>query len=653
MNAMFRRLGALSLVLLFVPLTGMAESARIDYSEPLQQFEQQKNTQGEALRFNALGKHFDISLAPNQNVLSLAVRERLADDVGVYRGSIDGMPGSWVRLVVADGVPRGLVWDGSEMYGIEASKESAGAAHMYRLQDLEIAPGSMTCAQAGASKTASDLLSAVAKDVSPQIAQAAGAELSIDVGVIADFEFASVKGSDAETALVTRMNNVDGIFSEQLGVQINLARTDIFESANDPFTDESDAGRLLDELTAYRSANANQRANGLTHLFTGRELDGSTVGVAYTGAVCSRSFGAGLTQGTHSDNLDSLIAAHEIGHNFGAPHDGTTGSACEGTSQDFLMAPRLNGSDTFSACSITQMQDDVNRASCITALPTLDVELVANQPRDALLGNSDTVTFVVNSVGTEEATGVEFDVTLPSSVTLDNISSSIGSCSSGGGTASCSLGALGAGAGATVDLAVTASAVGNANFSATVTASGDSNAGNDAATLTLGITPAVDLVARATASSVTVNQNGTARITIDNDSSIAATSAVVTVLPGPGIRLDGASWSAGTCSVAGGNVTCNASSLAVQSSNAITLNLTGLEAGNQVYTVNSSADETDRNTSNNSAQGQVTVGEQPQEGGSGAFGLLEMLALLVLLSTRRAIAGCGGSEPPPEQTARR
>ena len=634
MNAKYLRSGVLLLALILMPLTGMAESARIDYSEPLQEFELQKNTQGEAVRFNAFGKRFDVSLAPNQNVLSLAVRGHLADGVGVYRGSVDGMPGSWVRLVVADGIPRGLLWDGSEMYAIEASKETAGAAHMFKLSDLQIPPGTMTCAQADGPKTASDLLTAVSKDVTPRVAEAAGAESSLDLAVIADFEFASDKGSSAQTALVTRINNVDGIFSEQLGVQINLARTDIFESANDPFTDESDAGRLLDELTDYRNATASQHANGLTHLFTGRELDSSTVGVAYTGAICSRRFGAGLTQGTHSDSLDSLIAAHEIGHNFGAPHDGTSGSACEGTDQNFLMAPRLNGSDTFSACSIQQMQDDVNRASCVTALPTLDVEVVANQPGDALLGDSDTVTFVVNSVGTEEATGVEFDVTLPSRITLDSISSSVGSCSSGGGSASCSLGALGAGAGATVDLSVTTSAPGDANFSATVTATGDSNSGNNAATLTLGITPAVDLVARTTATSVTVNQSGTARITIENDSSIAATTVAVTVLPGPGIRLDGASWSAGSCSLAAGNVTCNASSLAVQSSNVISLQLTGLEEGSQIYTVNSSAGETDRNNSNNSAQGQVTVGEEPEESGSGAFGLLDMLVLLLILLTR-------------------
>ncbi|MDH3621734.1 MAG: M12 family metallo-peptidase, partial [Gammaproteobacteria bacterium] len=498
MNATNQRYGLLLIALLIMPLKGMAEGAHIEYSEPLQQLELQRDA---AMRFNAFGKHFDVRLAPNQNVLSLAVRERLPDDVGVYRGSIDGMPGSWARIVVADGEPRGLLWDGNVMYAIDAGKDPASGPHMFRLDDIQIPPGTMTCAQSVGMKTAGDLLTAVSKDVGPVVAQAAGAESSIDLGVIADADFASAKGSNAETALVTRINNVDGIFSEQLGVQINLARTDVFDSSNDPFTNESDAGRLLDELTDYRNNNANQNANGLTHLFTGRELDGSTVGVAYTSAICSQRFGAGLTQGTNSDSLDSLIAAHEIGHNFGAPHDGTSGSACEGTAQDFLMAPRLNGSDTFSACSIQQMQDDVNRASCVTALPTLDIEVVANQPGSSLLGDSDTVTFVVNSVGTEDATGVEFDVTIPASVTLDSITSSIGSCSSGGGTATCSIGTIGAGSSADVDLTVTSSAPGDARFSASVSATGDSNGGNDAATLTLAVDRAVDVLATAAASS--------------------------------------------------------------------------------------------------------------------------------------------------------
>ena len=649
MNAINLRFRVLLLAFVIMPATSMAERAQVEYSEPLQQLELQRGTPADSMRFNAFGKHFDVQLAPNQNILSLAVRERLTNDVGVYRGEVDGMPGSWVRVVVADGRPQGLLWDGKVMYAIETDNDPSSTPVMFRLDDLQIPAGSLTCAQADQQMTASKLLGAVAKDVRPSVEAAAGADSSLDVAVIADFEFASDKGNNTVAELVTRMNNVDGIFSEQLGVQLNLARTDVFTTSNDPFTDESESGSLLDELTDYRNANAEQNANGLTHLFTGRDLDGTTVGVAYTGALCSRRYGAGLTQGTHSASLDSMIAAHEIGHNFGAPHDGTSGSNCEGTAQDFLMAPRLNGSDTFSACSIQQMQDDVNRASCVTPLPTLDIQVVANQPGDSLLGDSDTVTFVVNNVGTEDAVDTGFEVSLPSSVTLDSITSSIGSCSSGGGSATCSIGSIGVGSNATVSLTVTSSAPGDARFSATVTTTGDSNSGNDTATLTLGVNPAVDVQARAAASNITRDQSTTVQVTIENDSSIAATTVEVTVSGNSGVRIDSASWSSGSCSMSGGIATCQANSLAVQSNNNISVQLTGLDEGRQSYSVNVSAAETDRDTSNNSVQGQITVGEPQADSGGGPFGLLEMLALLLLLLARRTSPA---SSLPPQNPQR-
>ncbi len=637
MNARNLRFGVYLSALIIMPAAGAEEGAHIAYSEPLQQLEMRRDMQIEALRFNAFSKHFDIRLAPNQNVLSLPVRERIADGVGVYRGKIDGMPGSWVRLVVADGIPRGLLWDGNVMYGVEAGTDASSAPYIFRMEDLTIPPGTMTCADAEGQMTASELLGAVANEMRPRVQQAAIAESILAVAVIADFEFATDKGSDAQTELVTRINNVDGIFSEQLGVQINLAQSDVFASSNDPFTDESDPGNLLGELSDYRAANASQNANGLTHLFTGRELDGTTVGIAFTGALCSRRFGAGLTQATHSVNLDSLIAAHEIGHNFGAPHDGTSGSACEDTPQDFLMAPRLNGSDTFSACSIVEMQADVNRASCVTAAPTLDIEVVANQPGGSLLGDSDTVTFVVNNIGTEDASGAEFEVSLPSNVTLDSITSSVGNCSSGGGSATCTIGSIAAGSSSTVDLVVTSTAAGDARFSANVTAAGDTNGGNNNVILTLRVEPAVDVQATAAAISAVQDQSTTARVTIENNSSIVASSVEVTVSPDSGLRIDSANWSPGNCSLAGGVATCAASSLAVQSNNTINVQLTGLSGGSKTYSVSVSAAETDRDTSNNDVQGQVTVGElQSDSGGGGVLGLLELITFCLFLIARRS-----------------
>ncbi|MDH3640278.1 MAG: M12 family metallo-peptidase, partial [Gammaproteobacteria bacterium] len=394
----------LSLVL--VGTAGAEDDISISYQEPLKQLRLAYSRSSDdqkigadtvrSLRFDAFGKHFDINLEVNRTLLDAKQRELLDARYEIYRGEILGMANSWARLVIADGVPRGMLWDGTEMWAIEvATNEATGAeeAFMFRLDDVQIVPGSLACSELSAATNGGEFAKAVLSGVTASAAQGPGATSQIDLAVIGDFEFTSDKGAGANAALTTRMNNVDGIFSMQLGVQLNVNRIDTFAANDDPFTDQLDSGTLLDELTDYRADTPAQNSNGLSHLFTGRNLDGSTVGIAFSSALCSRRFGAGLTQGTHSETIDSLIAAHELGHNFGAPHDGTSGSACEAESQDFLMAPSLNGSDEFSPCSITQMQDDVNSASCITPLLVSDAAVLSGgQPADALLGDVAAIT---------------------------------------------------------------------------------------------------------------------------------------------------------------------------------------------------------------------------------------------------------------------
>ena len=54
---------------------------------------------------------------------------------------------------------------------------------------------------------------------------------------------------------------------------------------------------------------------------SGIDLDGSTVGLAPVGAMCSRISG-GLTQDTGASTaIVSSIAAHEMGHIFNMNHD--------------------------------------------------------------------------------------------------------------------------------------------------------------------------------------------------------------------------------------------------------------------------------------------------------------------------------------------
>ncbi len=661
MRAPIKNLVALLSGLIWLSVANGEVLVTIDYQEPLEQLqivypassgEQQKAGMNAArsLRFNAFGKHFDINLEENRSLLNAGLGEFAGGRYQIYRGDIAGAPNSWVRLVIKDDVPRGMLWDGAELWAIKAQRDAstnAAGPFMYRLSDLQIPEGALGCSALGASKNAGEFAKAVMSEVTASAAQGPGATSQIDIAVIADFEFASDNGASPRDDMIERMNNVDGIFSTQLGVQMNVNQVDIFTESNDPFTDQLDAGKLLEELSDFREDEPTQYVNGLSHLFTGRNLDTRTVGIAWTGALCSRRFGASLTQVSNDAALDSLIAAHEFGHNFGAPHDGTSGSECESVTGDFLMATSINGEDQFSSCSITEMQDDIARAQgdCITALASTDVALLAgSQPGAVLLGDSATVTFDANSVGTDSASGVNVDVTIPPGVTLNSATSTTGDCSSGAGSASCTIGTIAAGSGATVTLSAATSTVGSANFVATITADTDANGNNNQATVQFDINPAVDLVATAAAAAqVVISNSTTIRPRIENRSSIAATGVTVTLTPGAGLRVDSASWTPGTCSISDNVATCVANSLAPQSNDQLQIGVTGTDDGSRSYSVSVSAAETDRNTANNDVSGQVTVGAAvttttqsgAESGGGGSPGWLSLLILTLAVRARR------------------
>lgn len=58
------------------------------------------------------------------------------------------------------------------------------------------------------------------------------------------------------------------------------------------------------------------------HPYSGTEIDGSIVGLAFIGTMCNQSYSAGVAQdgGAPLDRITTL-AAHELGHVFNMRHD--------------------------------------------------------------------------------------------------------------------------------------------------------------------------------------------------------------------------------------------------------------------------------------------------------------------------------------------
>ena len=628
----------------------------VSHYEPLQRLNYQRdgiavsqklNTAGPVtMSFDALGHAFELQLEPNTKLLSPAARAALAHGVALYRGRVSGKPDSWTRITVVDGVPSGLIWDGSQMFAIEAPGDSVVSAAepvIYRLADTFIVPGTMSCSGAGSSNNGATMYKSLVGELNNAKAQGPGAISEINFGAIGDFEFTSAVGSSADSEILARLNNVDGIFSQQLGVQINVRTLETFPAIADPFTDTTDSVMLLDELATYRENTPAQRSEGLTHMFTGRVLDTTTVGIAFSGALCQTRFGAGLTQATHGPTVDSLIAAHEIGHNFGAPHDGVVGSPCEAEPQTFLMAPSINNSDQFSSCSITEMQDDVVLASCITLLPSVDITVISGgQPGPVLLGNAATVSFDVSNNGTTQATNVMADITLPNNVSFLSSGVTSGSCTNGAGTVNCLLGDIAASSTSTVIVTTITTGTGVGMFSATVSADVDDNPGNNQDFVQVTVDPAVNLIINPpTALQVTIDQSTTVRAVLENQSILDATGVSLSISLDNGLRADSASWSIGTCTIAAQQVDCQTSNFGGQSSSTLDVGVTGITTGLQNYTLTLSSNEADADPSDNTLTGAVTVnsvagGGDDSGGGAADLILLWLLGCMALLTRRRS-----------------
>jgi hypothetical protein len=456
--------------------------------------------------FDAYGRRFELMLESNARLLAgFDANERAAmSGMQVLRGTVQGLPGSWVRLTIDGDRQSGMVWDGHDLYVIEPADDVAPrAVHplgvsgrkpvVYRLSDTQVELGGGTCTTVRPDRPLEQVSGLdeyrVLVGELAQAAEATDLTGRLQVSALADYEYYQVAGSaqSARNRIVEIFNNVDGIFSAQVGIEIELADgVTVFEDPADPFSSQVPRD-LLAELSTYRESQPSLSGTGITHLVTGRDLDGSTVGIAYIGSLCLARFGASISQGISTPT--SLVAAHEIGHNFGAPHDGETAdpgepvNPCASTPRTFLMAPQLNGSDQFSQCSLTQIEPQVRVASCILPVVTsADLALAAEATTISVTsGQTFVLAASVSSRGPAEATSVQLNFALPSGLSvIDGTASSGGACISQAGGIACTWPVLGANVTSAVSVNLRADAAGSYTLPATLSAAQDASSGNDA-----------------------------------------------------------------------------------------------------------------------------------------------------------------------------
>jgi len=577
-----------------------------------------KPTASARTRFEAFGRRFELQLESNDRVLrKLPSADRAALPThALYGGTVVGLPGSWVRLTRLNNGVQGLIYDGNELYVLAPAGAVQGeldvplpgiaksATLIYRAADVDGGLGPDFCrvlqpptggAASGGGASPEPAYKAIFAELKANAGAIAAAlpTKELDLALVGDTQLAAaIPGTTGE--MLARLNNVDGIFSAQVGVKVTSGFVKVLTS--DAGMTATAADVLLDQFDAYRKVTPEAAAHGVAHLMTGRELDGSTVGIAYLGTLCAAKFAVSLSQ-TYLDTFySSLVAAHELGHNFGAPHDGLSGSACATTPQTYLMSPAINGSSTFSPCSLDQIAPVVRAAKCLTAPSVADVavEFAAS----SLSGYTKQDTHVPVSVVSAGNAGVDqvvLTVNAPGPLTVLGASVTGGTCTWDSVSATCQLGSMAVGTRRTVDLVVRGLVPTSVPLSANVRASVDADPGNNDATATLTFSSPADGSVTVSSSPVSayLGETESFSITASNAGPLPLENASVEIQHSIVFAVVSAGGTGAVCAKSTFGTTCTLGTLAAGESRRIDFGVVSARAWGETMQVSILSDNDD------------------------------------------------------------
>jgi hypothetical protein len=621
---------------------------------------------GRQLRFDAFGRRFEIALAANTRLMASKPAQ---SQLELYRGSIEGVAGSWVRLATKGDALHGMMWDGAQLYAIEPASEVGDALDqapadesqtiVFRLADVTMDPAAAACGAESLPAKASEAYASLTTELknSTVAMQAAGATRRLELSALGDSRFHARYGSeqDARDEILTRLNNVDGIFSTHLSIEIYVGTVSVPNAANDQLSATTVPNGLLRELAELRKRTPELSSRGLTHLFTDRDLDGTTIGIAYLDSLCDTKNAVGLTE-SRNVWLDSLVAAHEIGHNFGADHDGDSLGSCPNTpSSGFLMAPVVSGTDDFSPCSVTRMRAKTNGATCITSLPPANVRIASNLGAERRrLATPFRWELPVSNIGGLDSRNVRAELTLPSQLAIVDAGVVGGSCASGGGAIECELGDIPGGDTRTIVLELSSNVAGSHAITAQVTADHDANRSDNAGSGTIEVEAPADVSVRLRGpSTATANERFTVNFDLTNAAADNADTVTVKIELPAGTTVTSASLNDGVCTSAVTSVECTLTPLGGGLTATGSLSLTTSTAGSTTLHASVFGSYFDTNNANDTADLIVAVSgvaapvaQSPSSGGSanasgggggggGSMGLLLLLALAPLHRARR------------------
>ena len=281
-----------------------------------------------------------------------------AVDVGpprTYRGTLVGQPGSVVAAsLLDDGVHARLrLADGEDWWLqplVSLVPDAPFDAHVLYASHSVLDDGHGCGADLLANNVPAPPISRGGGTHSP------GSSVHIaQLGCDADFEYHNTHGgvAGATAAIETVINTMDPQYEFEVDITHVITAILVRTSSNQPYT-SNEPGTLLNQFRSEWQQNQGSIQRDVAELFTGKNLAGSVIGIAWLDAVCS-SFGYNVVQHLGALSSRTDLSAHELGHNWGAGH-----CSCSGWTMNpsLTSANRFHGS--FTEPQITGYRDSVN-----------------------------------------------------------------------------------------------------------------------------------------------------------------------------------------------------------------------------------------------------------------------------------------------------
>lgn len=348
-------------------------------------------------------RDFDIQMTPHdirsadysaQVIDAQGVRHPLPrTEVTTYKGQVKGSANAQVRMSLSDKGLEGAIISRERRLFIQPARAFSKEARadefvIYDAADLTKHEGScglelaeeVAAQQESTEEKVKGMVDFAVSEPNQPLTTMKLARISTD----ADGEYVAAFGgaSQANTQIQNILNLVDGIYQVEIGISFQIVQQNTWADQNtDPYT-TTVAGDLLTQFrnhwnNNFASGGPNAPVRSLAHLFTGKNLDGTTIGIASFGVVCrTPTFSYGLSQrfptvGTGITAQTVVLTAHEIGHNFAGSHTnqesdtipGDLDRPCEGT----IMEASVGTGASFCPFSRSQISGHgFAHSSCLT-----------------------------------------------------------------------------------------------------------------------------------------------------------------------------------------------------------------------------------------------------------------------------------------------